>query len=277
MALRIAAVIAASMLFVACVRAKPGDPRAGCSSCHAPHYAEVGACAECHRGQPAAARKELAHARLLSGRAAGYLLANGKAVSEGRHLVDIASCRRCHTIGGKGNTLATNLDNVVWNREQKELMGSITEPVENMPVFGFDGGQTEALVAFLLSGAQLNPAEETYRVQFTREEVRAPSVFDEKCGGCHRRLTPLGPEGSRKDGPNLSGLLTDFYPGTAPGDRPWSRKALAAWIANPREFRPGTLMPPVSMNEDEINQVVDRAGEAGVSAPPSSRVGVIRR
>jgi cytochrome c2 len=277
LALRIAVLIAASTLLFACVKTKPAEPRAGCGSCHAPHYVEIGACAECHRGQPLAARKELAHARLLSGRVAEYVLTNGKAVSEGRQLVEAAACRRCHAIGGQGNRLATNVDNVVWNREQRELMTSITEPVENMPVFAFDRGQAEAVVAFLLNSARPDPAEETYRVQFTREAVRARSVFEEKCGGCHRRLTPLGPEGSQKDGPNLSGLLTSFYPKTAPGNQAWSREALAAWIANPRAFRPGTLMPPVSMTKDEIQQIIDRAEGGGGLVRASSRVGATPR
>ncbi len=156
-------------------------------------------------------------------------------------------------------------------------MTSITEPVENMPVFAFDRGQAEAVVAFLLNSARPDPAEETYRVQFTREAVRARSVFEEKCGGCHRRLTPLGPEGSQKDGPNLSGLLTSFYPKTAPGNQAWSREALAAWIANPRAFRPGTLMPPVSMTKDEIQQIIDRAEGGGGLVRASSRVGATPR
>jgi cytochrome c2 len=215
-----------------------------------------------------AARKELAHARLLSGRVAEYVLTSAKAVSEGRQLVDAAACRRCHTIGGVGNRLATNLDNVVWTREQRELMTSITEPVENMPMFAFDRGQAEALIAFLLNSARPNAAaEETYRVQFARDATRASSTFDDKCGGCHRRLTQLGPEGSGREGPNLSGLLTPFYPKTAPGGHAWSREALAAWIANPRAFRPGTLMPPVSVEEAEVQQIMDRA-EGGVAPSP---------
>ncbi len=141
-------------------------------------------------------------------------------------------------------------------------MTSITEPVENMPVFAFERGQAEAVVAFLLNSARPDAAEETYRVQFTREAARARSVFEEKCGGCHRRLTPLGPEGSGKEGPNLSGLLTSFYPKTAPGNQAWSREALAAWVANPRAFRPNTLMLPVSMSREDIQQIIDPGGGA---------------
>jgi len=253
---RLAAVISASMLALGCVKARTAaEPREGCSSCHAAHYAEIGACAECHRGQPSAARKELAHARLLSGRAAEHRLANGNAVMEGRKLVEAAACRRCHTIGDQGNRLATKLDSVVWKREQGDLMASITEPVENMPAFGFDRGQAEALIAFLLSRARPDASEEAYRVQFARDAIRAPSAFEDKCGGCHRLLTPLGPQGFGRRGPNLSGLFTSFYPKTAPGERTWSQKVLADWVRNPRALRPGSIMPPVLLSEAELQRI----------------------
>ncbi len=258
MALRFAVLIATSLLLFGCVKAEPAaGPRENCGSCHASHYAELGACAECHRGQPMATRKELAHARLISGRAAEHGLTRGKAVDEGRQLIEAAACRRCHTIGGLGNRLATNLDSVVWRREQRELRTSITEPVENMPAFGFDSGQSDTLIAFLLSSARPNAAEETYRVQFARDATRAPSTFGEKCGGCHRLLTSLGPEGVGDQGPNLSGLFTPFYPKTAASEMGWSEKAMAEWVANPRAIRRTAIMPPVPLTQVELERVTE--------------------
>lgn len=267
MGFRLAFLISASLLLQGCVKARTGDgAREGCGSCHAAHYAEAGACDDCHRGQPSSARKELAHARLLSGRAAEHRLRNGPAVSEGRRLVEAAACRRCHTIGAGGNRLATNLDNVAWKREQPELMTSITEPVENMPVFDFDRGQAEALIAFLLSRARSDASDEAYRVQFARDASLAPSTFEDKCGGCHRLLTSLGPRGSGKRGPNLSGLLTSFYPETAPGERAWTERLLADWVANPRALRPNTVMPPVPLSEAELQQVLESIRDPGTPA-----------
>ena len=262
----------ASLLLVGCVKAgTEAEPREACGSCHTAHYAAIGACVECHRGQPSSARKELAHARLLSGRAAEHGLRNGPAVREGQELVEAAACRRCHTIGGLGNTLATNLDRVVWKREQRELMTSITAPVENMPVFGFDRGQSEALIAFLLNRAPPTEAEEAYRVSFDRDATRTPSIFDDKCGGCHRLLTSAGPQGSGRQGPNLSGLLTSFYPKTAPGERGWSEKVLADWIANPRALRPAAIMPPVPLNETELHQIMEAIRTSPPIAGPEVR------
>ena len=258
MGLRLSVLISASLLVPGCVKARTAaDAREGCGSCHAPHYTEAGACDDCHRGQPASARKDLAHARLLSGRAAGYALAGGEAVTEGRKLVESAACRRCHTIGGQGNRLATNLDHVAWKREQRELMTSITEPVENMPSFDFDRGQAEALIAFLLSSGRPDASDAAYRVQFARDAARAPSTFEDKCGGCHRLLTPLGPQGFGRRGPNLSGLFTSFYPRTAPGERGWTEEALTEWVANPRALRPETIMPPVPLSGGELHRIIE--------------------
>jgi cytochrome c2 len=203
------------------------------------------------------ARKELAHARLLTGRAAEHSLARGKTVTEGRKLVEAAACRRCHTIGGQGNRLATNLDNVAWKREQRELMTSITAPVENMPIFDFDHDQTEALIAFLLNSARPDASDEVYRVQFARNAARVPSTFEDKCGGCHRLLTSLGPQGSGRRGPNLSGLFTAFYPRTAPGEQAWSEKTLTDWLANPCALRPEAIMPPVPLTAAELQQILE--------------------
>ena len=264
MGLRLALLISAALLLEGCVKARStADARGGCVSCHAPHYTGAGACEDCHRGQPSAARKELAHARLLSGKAAEYGQRNGPAVSEGRKLVETAACRRCHTRGGEGNRLATNLDGVVGKREQSELLSSITLPVENMPVFDFDQGQAEAVIAFLLGGARPDATDDAYRVQFARDASRSPSAFEDKCGGCHRLLTSQGPRGFGKRGPNLSGLLTPFYPRTPPDEYAWTGKTVSDWVANPRAARPNTIMPPVPLSDAGLRQVLESIRDSG--------------
>ncbi|MGE3374348.1 MAG: selenite/tellurite reduction operon c-type cytochrome lipoprotein ExtS [Vicinamibacteria bacterium] len=226
------------------------DPQAGCVSCHSVHHVEQGSCASCHRGAPGARRKELGHERLLSGRVAEHALPGSAAVREGEQLVARAACRRCHTIAGEGNRHATNLDRVVWTRGQAELLASIRAPVENMPAFGFDAPQAEAIVASLLSRRAQADEPETYRVLF-RAVAAAPSVFEEKCGGCHRRLGAGGPQGVGRAGPNLSGLFTAFYPPTARGEVPWTATALEEWLRNPRAVRPQAVMPPVPLTPEE--------------------------
>jgi mono/diheme cytochrome c family protein len=237
----------------------------GCLSCHAgtSHAPPAASCDGCHRGNPGAARKELAHARLLTGRAAEHLERQGAAVTEGARLVEDLACRRCHVVGGRGNDLATDLDRVVGLRDQAALQASITTPVDGMPAFGLDESQAEAVVAYLLGGASQDRGGDVYRVSFTRGPGRGRTVFEQRCGGCHRALTRLGPLGTGRDGPDLSGLFTEFHPATAPGERPWSDEALGRWVRNPRAVRPTTTMPPVSLEDGELPTLANELGAPG--------------
>lgn len=203
---------------------------------------------------------ELAHERLLTGRASEHRLAGGPALREGRRLVETLACRRCHRIGGEGNRLATDLDRVVWTREQPALVSSIREPVENMPRFGLDQRQAEAIVAFLLRSGSRDQPQDSYRVHFTRSAGASQTTFEKSCGGCHRFLSTAGPLGSGNAGPNLSGLFTAFYPKTASGNRTWTEKALADWLRNPRASRPATTMPPVALRDEELRQISAELG-----------------
>jgi mono/diheme cytochrome c family protein len=265
-----AAVLIAALALGGCLKAPASAGReAGCRSCHEAHFVREGACHDCHRGNPRAAREELAHERLLTGRAAEHRLPEGRAVREGRRLVETLACRRCHAISGKGNHLATSLDAVAWKRQQAELVSSIREPVENMPQFGLDEGQAEAIVAFLLRSGSPDTPQDTYRVHFTRGERPGSSLFERQCGGCHRRLGPEGPAGTGNAGANLSGLFTPLYPRTAPGDRSWTDETLSDWLKNPRASRPHTTMPPVALEDDERQRLLSELhGQTGVHAGP---------
>jgi mono/diheme cytochrome c family protein len=259
-----AALLIAVLLLGGCLKAPATVAREeGCRSCHEAHYIREGACQDCHRGDPGASRQALAHERLLTGRAAEHWLSDGDGLREGRRLVEALACRRCHTIAGKGNRLATSLDAIVWSREQTALVTSIRDPVENMPQFGLDEAQAEAIVASLLRSRSEEQPRDTYRVHFTRGP--GPGVFEKECGGCHRLLGPAGPVGTGTAGPNLSGLFTPFYPRTAPGGRAWTREALAAWLRNPRATRPQTTMPPVALHEADLSKVAAELGEAPVA------------
>ena len=200
-------------------RAAPAAPRATPSTTRATARAPTATAAA-----PTAARKELAHERLLRGRAAQFRLASGAAPAEGGRLVEALACRRCHTIAGTGNRLASQLDRVVWQREQDALVASIREPVEGMPPFGLDAPRAESIVSFLLRSGDPHATEDAYRVRFERRASVSggggvpTTVFERQCGPCHRVLTPAGLLGTGTAGANLSGLFTPFYPKTAPRD-----------------------------------------------------------
>jgi cytochrome c2 len=186
-----------------------------------------------HGGKPAAERKEIAHHRLITGRAAEH---------------------------GSGNRLATNLDRIAWKRDQGELASSIAKPVENMPRFGLDGGQTEAVIAYLLRSADPKLGTATYRVRFSKREAARDSVFETQCGGCHRALGAARPLGRGSAGPNLSGVFTTFFPPSAPSSRPWTPVTLERWLENPRALRPRTAMRPVHLGARDFRIFVEELG-----------------
>jgi cytochrome c2 len=261
---RLAILIAPALLWlVGCVRADlPVAKGGGCIGCHASHYQETGSCTSCHRGDPDAGRQALAHHRLLSGGAADHGRADAPPVVEGRKLLESLACHRCHQAGGVGNRLATNLDRIVWTRDQSRLAHSIADPVENMPRFGLSARQIDALIAFLLHSADSGTIDATYRVRFARRESDRGSRFEDRCGGCHRALLAEGPQGRGSAGPNLSGLFTGFYPTTAPKDRSWTPAALERWLLNPRALRPATTMRPLHVDRGEWRRLLDELGGA---------------
>ena len=181
-------------------------------------------------------------------------------MAEGRRSVERLACRRCHSVDGSGNRHATNLDRVAWRRDQGELASSIAKPVENMPRFGLDGGQTEAVIAYLLRSADPKLGTTTYRVRFSKREAARDSVFETRCGGCHRALAAAGPLGRGSAGPNLSGVFTTFFPPSAPGNRLWTPLTLERWLENPRVLRPRTAMRPVRLEAKDFRILIEELG-----------------
>ena len=186
---------------------------------------------------------------------------------QGAALIEQAACRRCHTIDGTGNAQATEPGAVAWTRSQDELLAAIERPVDQMPRFGFDRRQAETLIAYLIATRRRAGAHDAYRVRFSGEKAIRSSPFEERCGPCHRMLTPAGALGAGADGPNLSGLFTRFYPATAQGDRRWSPQSLRTWLSNPRAVRPATTMPPGHPTDDDIAAIVAQLAPSGGPSP----------
>jgi mono/diheme cytochrome c family protein len=256
------AALAASALVARAATGAP--PRAtSCEACHPVHHRELGTCVGCHRGDPTTRRKELAHVRLLRGEIAEWSLPASRAVEQGDRLRARAGCRRCHVTGGRGNRLATVLDRVVWKRDPAALRRSILAPVSTMPDFGFTPRQADRLVAVLLRDADRAGADARYQVRFADARADGPHPFQKRCGPCHRALTPLGPMGIGLAGPDLSGLLTPYYPST--DGRRWDRARLERWLRDPRRERPHATMPPLDVPQEELDRVCE------VLAPTSAR------
>lgn len=235
-----------------------GQPRQLCLTCHPVHYAGRGGCSDCHLGNPAAERKNIAHAGLRAGRYARFTLGDDLQTKGGERLLEQLACRRCHVTGARGNRLAANLDAAATRRSADELARSIRQPVANMPDFVLTDEQVTTLVNAVLANAEGRHLAEgaPEKVHFSTAGSKGKDVFSAKCGSCHRilsrRLAALGTGGI---GPNLSGLLSPWYPKTFRDGEAWNGRNLALWLKNPRAIRPGARMQPMSLTGAELKEL----------------------
>lgn len=257
----------AALILLFCLAVAPsfgGEPRQQCLACHASHYSEQGGCVTCHGGNPAAGRKNIAHHGLIAGRFAHFALKDDAVVREGQRLLDRFSCRRCHVTAGRGNRLATNLDALRHSKTPVELVAAIRKPVMGMPDFAATERQVELLVNAILAGGQdsgKTDASPPNTVHFNDDNRRNKDLFSRKCGACHRALTVrYGVVGQGNAGPNLSGLLTRWYPKTFRNGEEWNRERLEKWLQNPRAVRNNTAMQPQELSKAEMKELAELLG-----------------
>lgn len=244
-----------------CLPAWGAQARPLCLSCHPAHYVEQGGCVACHRGNPGSARKNIAHQRLIAGRFARFTLDDTSELNEGKRLLEQYGCRRCHVSAGKGNRLATPLDTLADAKKTEEIAAAIKAPAQGMPDFKVTERQTVLLVNAVLANArqvQSQQREQPLRVHFEAGQEGNKNIFSRKCGACHRLLTERrGVLGRGDIGPNLSGLLSAYYPETFGEGRVWTGERLRRWLENPRAVRAGARMPPVELSPLEFRELVE--------------------
>lgn len=232
-----------------------------CLKCHASHYLRMGSCVSCHRGDPRSSRLTVAHQGLIPSRFSHYALPRSQVTKRGRRHLQTAGCRRCHLINDRGNRLAADLDKIARKVPPVQLFGAVRKPALLMPDFHFTETQINELVNALLAAAG---EKDTVSGEIPRlihfaddQEIKEKNIFSRKCGGCHRLLSPdLGGVGKGKIGPNLSGLLTEFYPRYSRDRKRWSAKVLRKWLENPRDIRPEARMPPVPLKRKELEELL---------------------
>lgn len=229
-----------------------------CLKCHPAHYEEIGRCTDCHKGDDRTTRMEIAHLNLITGALVRYRVPGNPSPETGRQWIDKAGCRRCHTINARGNILATNLDRIS-GRHPQDLLSSILKPVTSMPDLRFDEKTAAHMVNAILSSARSDNQSTSKLpviVRFANKWEQRKNIFEKRCGGCHKVLTKeFGGLGNGTAGPNLSGLLTDFYPATYGKAQRWTEDRLRQWIANPRNFRANARMQPVLINIVELTEL----------------------
>lgn len=246
------------LLFIVLLALAVITPAAGrqlCLDCHPAHFTERGVCTSCHRGNPASDRKNIAHTRIIAGRYAGFTLGETAEVRVGMELIGQYACRRCHVVAGRGNRLAASLDLAAARKTPPELAKAMLQPTEGMPDFRLDEqGQTAIINALLAAALARKPdnAVQPQVVHFSRSAETGRDIFSRKCGQCHRILSlRYGALGRGDIGPNLSGLLSPFYPQTFRTAERWTEARLADWLKNPRRTRPWALMQPVALSSAE--------------------------
>jgi cytochrome c2 len=217
--------------------------------CHKPHHGPL-ACTACHQGNPSTRRENIAHHKIIPGRYASFRWPQSKRVQSGKERIQQLACRRCHIIAGRGNGLATELFFPLPDAKVKAMALSIRKPAQAMPDFYLSESDISAIVNALLNlslDQNASSRERRRTVHFTKTSS-GQTPFEQHCGPCHRMLSPRhGELGSGEAGPNLSGLMTRFYPSTESTSSEWTRQRLRRWIANPRSIKKNAGMPPVDV------------------------------
>lgn len=114
-------------------------------------------------------------------------------------------------------------------------------------------GTSHALMDFKVvakSEADFNAWTEHIKqpVAVSADAAQGEEIFKNKCLQCHA-ITP----DQRGFGPNLAGFANR---NTVAGFRPNEPEWISKWLANPQAVKPGTLMPNVGLNQQEVTELV---------------------
>jgi len=197
---------------------------------------------------------------LIRGEYACFTFPESPVVETGHRLINRSGCRRCHKTGSQGNVLASDLDTSL-DRTLPEVLGNaIKNPAIFMPDFNFQETDVTRLVNAILASRAVygsKPREFSQVVHFEADKEVSDSIFSRNCGACHRILTKhKGGIGKGDIGPNLSGLLSDYYFQNFKGSKSWNSNGLEQWLKNPRDIRSNAQMPPVHLKKDELRHLI---------------------
>ena len=175
-------------------------------------------------------------------------------VVQGKRLWEKNNCMGCHTLLGEGAYYAPELTKVYERRGPEFIKAMLRDPQalypgqRRMVQYHFTDGEIEALLAFLkwigemdLNGFPPEPTLLPVAVPVaSRDNAVArperPKVFNQLCIACHS----LGGQGGVV-GPALDdvGNRRDYT-------------NLVAWLTDPQQVKPGTLMPKLPLSEPDI-------------------------
>jgi cytochrome c2 len=176
-------------------------------------------------------------------------------------LVDRYRCLSCHSVGGFGGTLSTvPLDRIGSQLQQgyiaKYLLnpGAVRVSVEaRMPVFHMVPEEANTIADYM-STVLLDDTLDKYDANFAAADVRrGQQLYGQLgCAACHQ----LGTVGGYV-GPELSNTGKRLRPG-------W----MAAWLANPERYKPGTLQPDYGLSAADARALTAYLSALGTPNQP---------
>jgi nitric oxide reductase subunit C len=175
-------------------------------------------------------------------------------VVQGKLLWEKNNCMGCHTLLGEGAYYAPELTKVYERRGPEFIKAMLRDPEAMYPgqrrmvQYHFGADEIDALLAFLkwigemdLNGFPPKPTLLPVAVPVATGDnavarLERPKVFNQLCIACHS----LGGQGGVV-GPALDevGKRRDY-------------NNLVAWLTDPQQVKPGTLMPKLPLSEPDI-------------------------
>jgi len=176
-------------------------------------------------------------------------------------LVTRYRCLSCHSVGGFGGDLSTVPFDRIGSQLQHDYIvnylqnpGAVRVSVEaRMPVFHMLPDEAKTIADYL-STVFLDDRLDAYDARFSPDETRRGQQLYVQlgCEGCHQ----LGTKGGYV-GPELSGSGARLKPG-------W----IAAWLATPGKYKPGTLQPDYGLSAADIRALTAYLSELGRGEAP---------
>ncbi len=179
-------------------------------------------------------------------------------VVRGKVIWEDNNCMGCHTLLGEGAYYAPELTKVIERRGEAWIRIFIKDPEamypgqRRMPKYGFSETQIDDIIAFLrwignldLNGFPAKPplqaAAQAASTQGTTAGAPQPQVFSSICTACHM----LGGKGG-----NVGPALDEVY-------KRLTREQMIAWLRDPQTIKPGTAMPKLPLNEEQLVELAD--------------------
>lgn len=192
------------------------------------------------------------------------------AVVRGNHIWTKNNCMGCHTLMGEGAYYAPELTKVMDRRSPEWIAEFLKDPERMYPgrrkmvkYAMFDPAEVGAeeakknvddIVAFLTWVGEIDlngfPAEpdlaqapraQASDVAPSSSLAKAPVYFSTVCIGCHA----VGGQGGQV-GPALDGVASRLEP-----------EFLRKWISDPQAIKPGTTMPDLGLEGDDLEAILD--------------------